>query len=56
MLPLLYKGMRYSKKLPSRGQRTRSNYESSKKRKEKPSFIHFKKRLTNSYKEEHFPS
>lgn len=56
LLPLLYKGNRYIKKLPSRGQRTRSNYENSKKRKEKPSFSNFKKRLTNSYKDIHFPS
>lgn len=56
LLPLLYRGFRYIKKLPSRGQRTRSNYETSKKRKEKYSFNSFKKRLTNSYKDLNFPN
>jgi hypothetical protein len=56
LLPLLYKGFRYSKKLPSRGQRTRSNYKNTKKRKEKPLYNEFKKSLTNSYINSHFPN
>lgn len=56
LLPLLYKGNRYIKKLPSRGQRTRSNYENCKNRKYKSSYNDFKKRLTNIYKDTYFPS
>ena len=56
LLPLLHKGVRYIKKLPSRGQRTRSNYESIKKRIEKPSYESFVKRLTNAYINENFPN
>lgn len=56
LLPFTYRGSRYLKKLPSRGQRTRSNYENSKKRRDLPYYEHFKKRLTSSYKDAHFPS
>lgn len=56
LMPFLYRGSRYLKHFPSRGQRTRSNYESSKKRKELPYYEHFKKRLTTSYKDTFFPS
>lgn len=56
VLPLLSRGQRYIKKLPSRGQRTRSNYETNKQRREKLSYKLFQKRLTNAYKTKHFPN
>lgn len=56
LLPLFYKGNRYLKKLPSRGQRTHSNYKNSKTRTNTPLYNVFIKRLTNVYKSTNFPT
>jgi len=46
LLPLLIKGIRFIKKLPCRGQRTHSNYHTSKKKKTpKFNLLSFKKKL-----------
>jgi len=55
LLPLLLKGMRYIKKLPCRGQRTHSNYNNSKKRKNIIDYFNFKKKLNNVYISRYFP-
>ena len=55
LLPLLFKGMRYIKKLPCRGQRTRSNYNISHKRKNIINYFSFKKKLNNIFISKYYP-
>jgi hypothetical protein len=55
LLPLLFRGVRYLKRLPSRGQRTCSNYNTNKNRKDNRNYFSFKKKLTNHYKSVNFP-
>lgn len=56
LLPLLIKGIRFLKKLPSRGQRTRSNYNTSKKMNKKISYSSFKKKLNKRNLNIRFPN
>lgn len=55
LLPLLRKGIRFLRKLPCRGQRTTSNYETSKKRSKLPSYLSFKRKLTSTYVSKFYP-
>jgi len=56
LLPLLYKGIRFLKKYPCRGQRTNSNYRTSKKRKNINSYSNFYKKLDNVLLNAKYPS
>ena len=56
LLPLLIKGIRFLKKVPCRGQRTKSNYNNSKKRIDHGTYWKVKKNLTNDDKWMHYPS